>query len=315
MTRKQKRVRRKRKQQYRVRNWAAYNRALVGRGDLELWFSQEAISAWRAEADGRPGAPRRYSDLAIECALTIKAVFHLPLRATQGLMQSIVRLLDLELEVMNYTTLSRRARTLSVRVPNHRRRGKIYLVVDATGLKVYGEGEWHVRTHGKSKRRQWRKVHVAVDEATLEIKAVETTASTVGDKQMVPELLAQVPDPIGKVSGDKGYDYSSCHWAINARRAKAVIPPKRNARINGHGQWDDRDEAIRRIRKIGRKKWKQESGYHRRSLVETTMYRLKQLFGERLTARRTEQQDTEVRIRCAALNRMTGLGMPESVAV
>jgi Transposase DDE domain len=315
MTRKQKRVRRKRKQQYRVRNWATYNRALVGRGDLELWFCEEAIAAWRAEADGSRGAPRRYSDLAIECALTIKAVFHLPLRATQGLMQSIVRLLGLELDVMNYTTLSRRAKTLLVRVPSRRRRGKIHLVVDATGLKVYGEGEWHVRTHGKSKRRQWRKVHIAVDEGTLEIKAVEVTASTVGDKQMVPELLEQVPDPIGQVSGDKGYDYSSCHWAINARRAKAVIPPRRNARVNGYGQWDDRDEAIRRIRKIGRKKWKQESGYHRRSLVETTMYRLKQLFGERLSARKVEQQATEVRIRCAALNRMTGLGMPKSVAV
>lgn len=314
-SKKQKRRRRTNRTHYRIRNWPEYNRALVGRGRIDVWFSQDAIDGWRAEADGRRGAPRVYSDLAVECALTLKAIFHLPLRATKGLMESIIRQLGLDLDVMCYTTLSRRSRTLSVEVGAHRRRSKIHLVVDSTGVKIYGEGEWHRRVHGASRRRQWRKVHVGVDAATLEIKAVAMTTSTISDTEMLPELLEQIADPIGPVGGDGGYDNISCYEAITKRRGKAVIAPRANARVWGNGQCDDRDAAVRRIRRVGRTRWKQEAGYHRRSLAETTMWRLKRIFGERLTARQFESQAVEVFIRCKALNRMTALGMPDSVAV
>jgi hypothetical protein len=156
---------------------------------------------------------------------------------------------------------------------------------------------------------------VAVDEATLEIKVVVATTSNISDTEMLPELLDQIADPIGQVDGDGGYDYISCHEAINRRRARAVIPPRINARVWGNGQCDDRDAAVRRIRQVGRKRWKQETNSHRRSLAETTMWRLKQVFGDRLTAGRFESQAVEIFIRCKALNRMTALGMPESVAV
>ena len=195
----------------------------------------------------------------------------------------------------------------------------LHLVVDGAGLKVFGDGEWKTRQHGTSKRRTWRKVHLAVDQSTDYIQAAVTTANGISDGEMLPSLLEQVTQPICQVSADGGYDRRTCYEAIAKRGAKAAIPPRRGAKIWQHGnskaQRLARDENLRRIRTVGRARWKRESGYHRRSLAETAMFRLKTIFGAVLRARSEAAQETETMLRISALNQMTALGMPDAYPV
>jgi len=310
----------KTKQAYRLRNWKHYNAALVQRGSLTLWVSDDVITAWRnSEKTGKPGKPRTYSDTAVLSMATLKEVYHLPLRATQGLMQSIMKLLGLDLPVIDYSQLSRRCATLEVVLPRRQKNEPLHMVVDSTGVKVFGEGEWKVRQHGYTKRRTWRKLHLGADETTGEIVAAVVTTNNVADHQVLEDLLEQVEDKVEQVSGDGSYDKRNCYEAIRKRKARAAIPPQRNAKIWQHGNCQEerliRDENLRRIRQVGRKKWKQEIGYHRRSLAETQMFRVKTIFGDRVSARQFAGQATQVLVRCAALNTMTHLGMPDSYAV
>lgn len=307
------------KKSYRLRNWKYYNAALVQRGSLTLWVSDEMLSLWvNHEKSGKPGRDNLYSDIAITCMATLKEVYHLSLRATQGLLLSVIRLLEVEVKVPDYTTLSRRCRTLRVRLPRLPKREALHLVVDSTGIKIFGEGEWKVRQHGTSKRRTWRKLHIGADEATSEIVAAAVTTNAWADCEVLPDLLNQVKDEVKQVSGDGGYDKRRCYAAIKKRKAKAAIPPQRNAKIWQHGNSKEerlsRDENLRRIRQVGRKEWKKEVGYHRRSLAETQMMRMKTIFGERVSGRQFASQARQLLIRCAALNRMTHLGMPDSYA-
>jgi hypothetical protein len=304
------------KAKYRVKNWSAYNQALIQRGSLTVWFDEEALEGWaHPDQTGKPGHPFEYGAIAIACALTLKAVYQLALRQTQGLLGSVLHLAGLSWEVPTYSTLSRRQKTLEVQLPRQRRSQALHVVVDATGLKVYGEGEWTVRTHGKKKRRTWRKVHLGFDEATGEVVAEAVTPSNTHEKEQLPDLLAQIDEPLRQVTGDGGFDFLTCYEAIAAREARAVIPPRSNAVIWDNGQMDARDANLRRIQQIGRKAWKIESQYHRRSLAETGIYRLKTLFGAAFASRTLDRQQREVRIRCVALNRMTALGMPDSYKV
>lgn len=306
----------KKKQQYRIRNWTQYNKALANRGSINFWFDEDAIQSWlNHEKSGKRGKPRTYGDSCILCMLVLKSVYHLPQRATYGLVCSLMRLMKLDLPVPHPTILSRRASSLEVTLPRKNKNQPLHILVDATGLKVFGEGEWKVRTHGVGKRRTWRKLHIAMDEATGEILASVATTSNVSDKEVLPILLKQIRGEIGQVTADGGYDYRSCYEVIAQRRARAVIPPRRTGRIHRQDEvLRARDENLRRIRR-GRKKWKRESRYHRRSLVETAMMRVKTIFGSGLSSRRFQNQATEMRVRCAALNRMTQLGMPESYAI
>ena len=310
----------KTKQAYRLRNWKHCNAALVQRGSLTLWVSDDVITAWRnSEKTGKPGKPHTYSDTAVLSMATLKEVYHLPLRATQGLMQSIMKLLGLDLPVIDYSQLSRRCATLEVVLPRRQKNEPLHMVVDSTGVKVFGEGEWKVRQHGYTKRRTWRKLHLGADETTGEIVAAVVTTNNVADHQVLEDLLEQVEDKVEQVSGDGSYDKRNCYEAIRKRKARAAIPPQRNAKIWQHGNCQEerliRDENLRRIRQVGRKKWKQEIGYHRRSLAETQMFRVKTIFGDRVSARQFAGQATQVLVRCAALNTMTHLGMPDSYAV
>jgi len=310
----------KTKRRYRLRNWKQYNAALVQRGSLTLWVSDDVIMAWRStEKTGKPGRPRTYSDTAVLCMATLKEVYHLPLRASQGLMLSIMKLLGLDLPVMDYSQLSRRCARLEVTLPRRAKSEPLHLVVDSTGVKVFGEGEWKVRQHGYTKRRTWRKLHIGADESTAEIVAAVVTTNNLADSQVLEDLLEQVEEEVGQISGDGSYDKRSGYEAIKKRKAKAATPPPRNAKIWQHGNSKEerliRDENLRRIRQVGRKVWKQEVGYHRRSLAETQMYRVKTIFGERVSARQFAGQATQVLVRCAALNQMTHLGMPDSYAV
>jgi len=223
--------------------------------------------------------------------------------------------MGLDLPVPHPSISSRRASTLDVVLPRQSAGESLQILVDATGLKVYGEGEWEVRAHGYRKPRTWRKLHLAVDEATAEVVAVVATTSNVSDKEVLPNLLEQITDEIEQVTADGGYDYRSCYEAIAQSRARAVIPPRRTGRIHREDEvLEARNENLRRIRR-GRKRWKRESRYHRRSLVETAMMRMKTIFGSGLSGRRFQNQATEMRVRCAAMKKMTQLGMPESYAI
>jgi hypothetical protein len=303
---------------YRIRNWKQYNDALVRRGSLTLWVDEAALQAWRYQGPTRRGAQFRFSDRAIECLLTLRAVYHLTLRATEGFARSLFELMHVDLGVPDYSTLCRRAKTVRIRLPK-RATGPLHLILDSTGLKVYGEGEWKVRQHGSSKRRTWLKLHLAVDPESHEIRAAVVSEPGVTDEEAVPALLGQVKGPISGAGADGAYDRRTVYEELDRRGARAVIPPRRDAKIQRHGNTAGprlaRDENLRRIRQIGRAAWKEESGYHRRSLGETAMFRLKTIFGPGVSSRADEQRATEVGVRCRALNIMTHQGMPVTVRV
>jgi hypothetical protein len=303
------------KRQYRIRNWRDYNSALIRRGSLTLWVEQGVAGRWRdSGAPARRGRRRLYSDLAITCALTLREVYGLPLRATQGLVRSVLRLLGSDAPAPHYSTLSRRAATLEVELPRLGK-GPLHLAVDSTGVKLHGEGEWKVRLHGADKRRTWRKLHLLLDHRTHEAVACSMSEQYVLDRKELPGLLSQVEGEVAEVLGDGAYDFQDCYRAIHARGARAVIPPQERARVRGGEEFGDRNAAVLRGREVGRDEWKKEAGYHRRSLAETAMMRLKAIFSDKLKAREWRRQETELRVRCAAMNRMTSLGMPRSYAV
>lgn len=304
------------KARYRVQNWREYNRALVARGSITLWIDEAVLAGWRAAG----GKGWRYSDMAILCALSLQAVFGLTLRQTQGFLCDLTRLMGLAIEVPHYSTFSRRAGRLAVpKLARPAGGGPLHLAIDATGLKVHGEGEWKVRSHGKDRRRVWRKLHLAVDARTGALHAHALTASEVHDGAELEGLLAAVPAPIAAVCADKAYDSFDAHAAILARDARPVIPPRKGAAIRPPPRRPDvpptRGAAVARIAEVGRDAWKAETGYHRRSLAETAMFRYKTLIGPSLRARSFDRQKTEAAVAVRCINRFTALGMPRSVRI
>lgn len=308
------------RKRYHLHNWKDYNAALVKRGSLTVWFADDLIKDWLSHhKTGKRGSSNTYSDTAILTMASLQEIYHLPLRQTQGLTQSLMDLLKLALPVPDYTVLCRRRKHLVIELPRQHKTQAVHLVVDSTGVKIFGEGEWKVRQYSYSKRRTWRKLHLGCDEASGEIVAAVVTDNSLSDAQLFDELLQQVEEEIEQVSGDGGYDKRSCYAAIKQRRAKAAIPPRQDAKIWQHGNRKGeplaRDENLRRIRKVGRKQWKVEAKYHRRSLAENQIFRLKTIFGERVSARKFAGQAVQMLVRCRVLNQMTYLGMPDSYAV
>ena len=209
---------------YRVTNWSAYNAALRRRGSLLVWVDREM--AWHGSREGRPGRPAVFSNAAIQFCLSVEALFKLPLRQAAGMVASLLRLAGLDWPVPDHSTLCRRQKNLAVQVPYRRADGPLQLLVDSTGIKFLGDGEWQARKHGPQRRRQWRKVHLAMDAATSDIRAVKFTSSRDGDSPALPDLLGQVPEDesIGTVTADGAYDTRRCHAAIAGRGAVPIIP-------------------------------------------------------------------------------------------
>lgn len=316
------------KKAYRVRNWKEYNQALVNRGSITLWFDEETLHAWHMQKTvGRRGRPVHYSDVAIACGLTLKALFHLTFRGVEGFMGSLIKLLGLKICAPNYTLLCKRQRHISMSLPQQKLAvvEDVHLLIDSTGLRVFGEGEWKVRQHGWTKHRLWRKLHVAFNSMTQEVEAFTLTDLGVQDCEAVPELLDQIDAQIGSVKADGAYDRFSCYEQAAHRGFHLITPPQRNSRTSKERSRNKkkacieavnkRDEVIERAREVGRPEWKVEVGYHRRSLAETGMFRIKHLLGSRLTAKKFENQKTEVAIWMRILNKITALGMPASVAI
>lgn len=304
---------------YRVSNWRDYNQSLIQRGNMELWFNETVLAQWiGTAATGRRGRPRVYSDLALQCLFALRLLYHLPLRATQGLFTSLLRLLDCPLTVPNYSTLCRRQARLNPGLALTAAKGARHLLIDATGLKVFGEGEWKMRTHGKSQRRTWRKLHLAVDANTREIVATRLTEASVHDAEVLPELLLQVQGKIRKVTADGAYDTWECRYEVHLRDGETVIPPRDNAvraQCPEVPPVAERDRAIGQIKQMGLKAWKQQTGYSQRSLAETTMFRVKATFGEKLKARVIQNQVAEAVMKSHILNRFIQQGLPKSSKV
>lgn len=312
------------KKKYKVRNWKEYNEALVNRGKVMFWITEEAMRQWEEKRrTGKRGKPRFFSNTAIETALTIREVFHLPLRQTEGFLTSIFQRIGATQKAPDHSTLSIRGETMpvSVRVRPVREES-LHIVVDSTGAKVYGEGEWKVRQHGWSRRRTWRKLHIGVDGETGDILLGEVTRNDAADCEMLAPLLDQLPADTAllQVSADGAYDKRICYEVLTKCGVSSIaIPPQKNARIRMHGNTHapplPRDQNLRRIRTIGMERWKHESRYHRRSIAENAMFRLKTVFTDKVRSVKLLNQRIQLLLRCKALNRMSTLGMPKSYLV
>ncbi len=304
------------KQRYRVTNSAVYDAALRQRGSLTVWFTDAAIAAWKAEPRTTRGGQSRYSALAITVALTLRSVFRLALRQTEGLIGSIVGLLGLELSVPDHTTLSRRAGSLDV-VRSRPSSGPMHLLVDSTGLKLCGSGEWLLEKHGTKTRRSWRKLHIAVDADTGRIAAAALTTSDVDDASQVSPLLDQVDGPIASFTADGAYDQDGVYGELMSRYAEAsvIVPPRSSAVPSDTAQTAPtmRDRHLQIIAERGRMNWQKAAGYNWRALVEADISRFRRVIGDGLLSRTDQRRATEIAIAVNALNQMLELGRPEYV--
>jgi hypothetical protein len=321
------------KARYRVTNWPEYDAALVRRGALAVWFTEEAVAAWHAPASGERGGQPIYAAIAIETGLALRLVLHQPLRQTEGLLRSIADALGIDIAIPDHTTLSRRSGGLSTLLKRLDPTEPLHLLVDSTGLKIYGEGEWLDQKHGVRSRRRWRKLHLGIDAVTHEIVASELTPNDVGDVAEIPALLDQIDGEVASVTADGAYDGGAVYDAVAARHpAAAIVIPPRATAVSNEATVTQRDRHIAGITTHGRMGeaaqgsarvsawngsggWQRRSGYNRRSLVETGMYRYKTIVGRRLNARTLPNQRGEAKIGCTVINRMTGLGMPATVRV
>lgn len=297
---------------YRTNNWKSYNEALKRRGSLLIWLDKDMT--WLAPKAGGNGRPPVFSDASVQFCLMVKVLFGLPLRQTTGMVASILSMAGLDWPVPDFSTVSRRQKRITVQISSRRASGPLNLLVDSTGIKFLGDGEWLARKHGTQRRRQYRKVHLAMDTATGDIRAVEFTSSDKGDSPVLPHLLDQIPpdEQIGTVTGDGAFDTRRCHSAILERGGTAIIPIRKNGR-----RWREdcpaaraRNEILKATQRLGRAAWKRWSGYHARSRIEARMRCLK-AFGERIASRDPDRQTAEVQIRVALMNRFNALGTAE----
>ncbi|EJQ7927579.1 IS5 family transposase [Pseudomonas aeruginosa] len=303
-----------RKPRYRTTNWKQYNAALKARGSLTVWLDKRMC--WFATASGKPARTPRFSDAAIQFCLTLKNLFGLALRQATGLVESVLQLSGLAWPTPDFSTLSRRQQTLNVQIPYTRSPAGLHLLVDSTGIKFLGEGEWKCKKHGAAYRRQWRKLHIGIDAQTMQIRAVCVTSNNISDAAVIADLLDQLPEgeKLESLTGDGAYDTKQVYEAVLGHGATPIIPPRKNARIRKGRAFAHRNAAIAACKRLGRRIWKAWSGYHRRSLVETKMNCIKRL-GDRVMARGFSSQVNELHIRAAILNRFTELGRPQTAAV
>src|SRR5215203_5340310 len=278
-------------QRRRITNWAEYDASLRQRGSLTVWFTDEAIAAWKAEPRTTSGGQPHDSDLAITTALTLKAVFRLGVRQTEGLIGSVIHLLGLDLPVPDHTTLSRRAATLEVPRPRPGRNAEaggeaapVHLLVDSTGLKLCGPGEWLVEKHGTRMRRSWRKLHIGMDADTGQIVATTLTTPDVDDGSQAGPLLDQVAGPVASFTGDGAYDQDGVYASVAERHPEAavVVPPRATAVPSQTAESDptQRDRHLQHIAEHGRMAWQRASGYTKRARAEAAIARWKQVIGD-----------------------------------
>ncbi|WP_253382019.1 IS5 family transposase [unidentified bacterial endosymbiont] len=301
------------KQKFKITNWSAYNKALRQRGSLTVWLDESAIATWTEKAQPeRRGRPLHYTDMAITTVLMMKRVFNLPLRALQGFVDSIFKQMALPLRCPDYSLISKRAKSANINIKTPTRGEISHLVIDSTGLKVFGEGEWKVRQHGSDRRRVWRKLHLAADSVTHEIICADLSLSGTTDAQALPGLINQTHRKIREASADGAYDTRYCHDVLLRKIIRPLIPPRSGAQY-WPDKYHERNHAVANQHLSGSNSVKKKVSYHRRSVAETAMFRIKTLLGGHLSLRDYDAQVGEAMAMVKALNRMTLLGMPHSV--
>lgn len=302
---------------YKITNWPAYNQALQQRGEITQWLPANITQCWYETPASRPLGARTYSTTAIEFCLTMGQLYRLPYRQTQGFVRDLFQLLGLDLTVPSYSQLHRRARQLQVELTptGVDATTPVAVVIDSTGLKVKGEGEWKVRQHGKGGTRQWLKLSLVSQPQSLQILAQTLTDNDVDDAQSGLQLLSTLPYKLASCAADGAYDKRKFRRCLPVSTHQ-LIPPHRKAVVSKTpklaAEFAQRDAAIGQIAANGRATWKRSVGYHQRSKAEVNMFRYKVIFGERIRGRKLVNQLNEVALNCKLLNRFAALGLPQS---
>jgi hypothetical protein len=306
------------------RNWSQYNQKLKAIASIDFFISEEAIAGWHYQGKRSSGGKLIYSDHVIELCLMMKEFYGLAYRQTQGFVASVLSSMKLDLPMPDYTTLSRRAQKLNVTIRKRlhlKSKESLVVAIDSTGLSLFSRTEWNRLKHGKKNlegHERWRKLHVIINVKTGEILGNSYTSPTVNDGQELPSLLTDIEEDLFAVCGDMAYDTLNCRKAIRERGARQLIPPIRRARLsekNGNLKQKkdilkERDDAINYINhntvngdsSLARKAWKEHTGYHARSLVETTMWQIKSHCSDRLTNKREDTRSTQATIKCKVVN-------------
>lgn len=311
------------KARHKITNWPDYNKALVKRGSVTVYLPADVIKAWQPRKckNKLQGGQFKYSDIAIETTIAVKIAMHMPYRATQGFITSVFELMGVNISVPNYTTMCRRINKIEMpELANINDEKHIHVVVDSTGLKIFGQGQWSEEKHGLKKRRKWRKFHLTIDRDSHAIIAQELTESDISDDAVVPQMLEDIEQEITHFSADTAYDTNEIYDAITSKHGNNVtiaIPPRPNAALsaNYNKSPTKRDHNILFVEEYGKYRWQDYSDYNYRALAETGMFRYQALISEQLFSRRFTAQKVEARIACRVLNRLTALGMPRSVKI
>lgn len=314
------------KEKYRLTNWPAYNQGLKQRGSLTLWLSDEVAQQWYHQGQRQKGGRVIYANACILLLLTLKVRFKLPFRQLEGFACSLMTLLQVDLRIPNYSQICRRQKGLPVPIGLSKALlgEPVHLVIDSSGLKVYGEGEWKVRQHGVGKGRTWRKLHLAVDEQTGQIMAHQLTEKQTDDASQLPELVEKIQQrgvQVNKVGADGSYDTFDTYQYLIKAKMEPIIPPRMNAAwwVDPHDVLLDHpgNRALEHIDQgglnVSRKQWKQQLGYHRRSKAENAFFRWKTIHGPGMYARKIHNQQTEAAIKVAVLNRFIQIATPMAV--
>ena len=301
---------------YKITNWASYNKSLKQRGSLTVWLCDDMLSRWSAGKRLTRGGQALYSDEAIELCLTLRLIYNLPLRQTEGFVASLIQLLNLDLVAPNYTTLSRRGKNLSARLqPEISTSGKSALIVDSTGLKIHGEGEWlHKKHETKLKRKKWRKLHIGINGTSGSIECVLLTDESVGDTTALRDLFHQIDKPISSFIADGAYDGRPTYELIEDKfgpDVEVIVPPPCTAVVSDGAKENKRNFHVETIADKGRMAWQKQVGYGQRSCVEARIGRWKEIIGAKLKARNLQNQKTEAMLAAKALNRMDTLGQAQ----
>jgi hypothetical protein len=290
----------------RKRNWKEYNKQLIQRGSLTFLIDDSIVNS-KPKNCHKNGRPQIFSDPFISMLMMVKIHFRLTYRALEGFMKYLSSLNNWECSIPSYSLICKRAAFIKDALPQLSKCSSATILIDASGIKIVGEGEWKVKIHGKQKRRKWVKMHIAIDSKTQEIVAEATTDCNIADSTMIEALLAQIQGPIKMTIADGAYDHAPARNAIRRRGSKALIPPPKNASY----KWtnSDRDKAICIIEgfgggKEGRSLWGKLTGYSVRALVESAFSSLKRIFGDRLFSKIAAKQAIENRLRCLILNKM-----------
>jgi hypothetical protein len=282
-------------------DWAKYDESLKLRGSITFWLSDDIMEAWYAQPSDKRGAKQRYSDIAIETALTSRSVFGQALRQTEGLVNSLFDLMSIDLDAPDHTTLSRRSSGLKVILPKKLQRDElITIAVDSTGLKIYGAGEWFETKHGLSRRKQWRKLHITLNTSTLEVVEASLTDNSVGDPSEAKNHLKSMEYKVDEILGDGAYDCQTINNMIGSLGGVVAVPPPKNAVVSKHFSEypTQRDLHVKRIKQCGRSVWEIENKFSRRLLVENFMGRFKGIIGPKFRSRRFKSQKVEAAVGC-----------------